>query len=438
MSAVIDDVLDVELDLDEFEQLRGAARDHAYMQVERAVRRLHALQAAMIDRVERTGSYSDDGHRNVTCWLSAVANCSRGTARQHVNVAHLCRDLPNVAQACADGDIGPDQLRLLTDLHGNDRVRHLLPDSADLLADLAATLRVEDFKKCTERWLAHADPDGQHRDHDDAVKHRRLRFSRVGHHAEMHLDTDAVTAAIINDIVNAHTQAEFLTDVETNRATHGNDANKHPLPRTAAQRQHDALLAIILKSADTTTTTSREPLVNIVVTEAELNDAVRRHYGNTDQHASTTSTSNIGGAVPPGMRLCETVDGVPVDPADMLVAALTGYIRRVVVDSAGRVIDLGRRCRLFRGAAREAVLLGGHACNVPGCGLHVPNLHIDHIAPWAQAGHTNPGNGAPECPHHNTVKHTLGITVTRDETGWHFYRADGTEIAPRPTRRKPP
>ena len=41
-------------------------------------------------------------------------------------------------------------------------------------------------------------------------------------------------------------------------------------------------------------------------------------------------------------RRCETATGQQIDPADMLAAALVGQVRRVVLDTAGVVIDLGR------------------------------------------------------------------------------------------------
>ena len=41
------------------------------------------------------------------------------------------------------------------------------------------------------------------------------------------------------------------------------------------------------------------------------------------------------------------------------------------------------------------------------------------------------------CPRCNRAKHASQITVRRDQTGWHYHRRDGTEIAPR-TRPGPP
>ena len=134
--------------------------------------------------------------------------------------------------------------------------------------------------------------------------------------------------------------------------------------------------------------------------------------------------------------MCQTASGAPVDPHDLVVAALIGRVRRVVTDKAGRVIDLGRTSRFFTGAAREAVLLSGDRCCWPGCEHRGEFIQIDHLTPFngpggGGGGETNPLNGGPMCGTHNRKKHSGRFTVIRDETGWHHYRPDGTEIAPR-------
>jgi hypothetical protein len=165
-------------------------------------------------------------------------------------------------------------------------------------------------------------------------------------------------------------------------------------------------------------------LVNIITNQHTLNQVVGNYYAEPDAPmAAEPATSDR-------MWLCQTPTGAPVAPADLLVAALIGQIRRVVVDSLGRVVDLGRRSRLFTGAAREAVLLTGDRCCWPGCGRHSPQ--IDHLNPWARAGGaTSSLNGAPLCGRHNRYKHHAGTTITRGADGWHHLRPDDTEIAPR-------
>jgi hypothetical protein len=126
---------------------------------------------------------------------------------------------------------------------------------------------------------------------------------------------------------------------------------------------------------------------------------------------------------------CSSLDGRPVDAREAVAAALVGHVRRVVVGADGVVTDLGRRRRLFTGAAQLAVRLSSIHCYWPGCNVVVTQCQTDHLIPWADhGGSTNPRNGGPACGKHNRLKEH-GYTVRRDHTGaWHITRPDGTQI----------
>ena len=442
--------------LDGFRELRGSERAVAFLSVEREVRRLQALQAAMITEVRTSQSFHDDGHRDARAWIKAAINSAASTARGIDQKAAMLADMPLVAEQHRQGNVGDDQIRMLTRLHQNERARPLLVASDKLFEWMARDLRIDDFALACNRWLGYADPNGRHRSHEEAVEKRRVRIIRSGARGEIYIDTDALTLEILEDIINAHADGEFLTDVETNKQLHGDEADQHPLPRTNAQRRHDAVVAMALKSMTTLDPARLQLIVNMLTTPAELDEIIRDAYGSEeaeggaagewDEREDEDDDDNdrddsrrerrpfVGaGVLPPNMRLSETSDGTPVDPDDLLAAALCGNVRRVVLDDTGRVIDLGRRSRLFRGAAREAVLLMGNRCAWPGCGLHMSGIQIDHNDEWQRNnGATNPANGGPLCPRHNRFKHDHKVRVRRDATGWHFYRPDGTEITPLP------
>ena len=128
------------------------------------------------------------------------------------------------------------------------------------------------------------------------------------------------------------------------------------MPRSDAQRRFDAMYAIFERAATVEPGAKAAiPLVNFVIDVPTLE--------------RPTSTEPATSAVPadPRQRRCETVAGIPVPPNDVIAAMIWGQVRRVVVDSAGVVINMGRRQRLFTGNAREAVLLQSSRCVVAGC-----------------------------------------------------------------------
>lgn len=405
--------------VDGFGLLSAAERDRVWMDVERLKRRLSAVQAAMITTVCRDESYVSDGHYSPRAWVTAIANADGRTGGHQVRRARLLAALPVLRAAYAAGDVGDDQVGVLVKLHNNPRCGHLLRDSDDVLTGYARTLAFPDFVQVCARWLAHADPDGAHRDHVAARAGRTVSYRQAGHQFELRVRGDALTGEIIHDVLQAHAEAELLTDLAARTAEHGADSTA-VLARTTGQRWFDALEVVALKAASTADMAHVQPTVVIHTTPHGLEDAISTFFGRPSLPQPAER-----------LRLCETDAGTPVDPVDLVIAALCGRIVHIVSDPTGRPIKLGRRSRLFIGAAREAVLLMGDRCTKAGCEIRGGRIELDHTHPWGIGGLSDPDNAGPMCGGHNRSKHRLRITCTRDHTGWHYYRPDGTEIAPR-------
>ena len=210
--------------------------------------------------------------------------------------------------------------------------------------------------------------------------------------------------------------AEFLADWEAGVAIHGERMSASLMARTERQRRFDAMLAVFAAAAGSGVLANFEPTVNILWDQASFEHTLEKALGG--------SPEPLDPSVP---HRCETADGVQLDPFDVLVAAAVGHVRRVVLDSAGVVVDLGRKQRLFTGPLREILLALARHCFEPGC-HHTPR-EVDHVLPYSQAGPTASWNGGPACGHHNRWRSRHGYTVRRDQHGhWHHYRPDGTEV----------
>jgi len=411
----------VDIDTDEFASLRGAERDAVLLGVHKLIRQLTAVQASLIHTVASSRSFTDDAHHSARAWVESVLNTSSSTASRLVRSAALLDDVPALANAVRVGSVGLDQIDELAKLQSNVLCRDELRAHGYRLVGPAKNLIWGDFRKVLARWKAYVDPDGSHRDHEQSRERRHVRFGTDGHDGVIHAEADAASIEELIDIVKAHIESELLKDCEERRLRYGADAENHPLRRTHQQRAFDAYQQIFRKAAATPVEGVVAPTVNIFTTEADLAAAIREFFG---QPAGLVKSGR--------QRLCETEQGAPVDPADMVIAALLGKIRRVVVTNDGRYVSAGSRQRLFTGKLREMILLlGAHRCNRPGCSIRGPNVQIDHIESWICNGCTTAVNGGPMCPLHNRDKHRLGFTVTHDQHGWHHYRPDGTEIAPR-------
>ena len=218
------------------------------------------------------------------------------------------------------------------------------------------------------------------------------------------------------EIFERFCDAEFTADWDHTLARYGDAACYSLMPRSDAQRRFDAMYAIFERAATAyPDAKAAVPLVNFVIDVPTLKAYL-------DGTGDTTVPAD------PRQRRCETVAGIPVPPSDVVAAMIWGQVRRVVVDSAGVVINMGRRQRLFRGNARQAILLQSSRCVVAGCATPIRRCEADHLTEWGRHGHTDGPNGAPVCGRHNRLKNT-GYRVHRDDEGfWHTYRPDGTEI----------
>ncbi len=408
----------------------------------------------MVAEVDVSCSFDDDGHRNAADWVQAVTNCSKDEAHARVRSGRMIGDLPAVGDAWIDGHIGQSQITGFTRLHSNRRVRSALPVVVDDLIEAAALLPDEDFRLCCQRVVQHADPDGAHADHETSRANRNVslhpdvagfRFAAAG---------DAMSGAVIADVLDAYAQLEFDAEWAAGTAVHGDRMHAQLLSRTNRQRRFDAFLAICRAAAEASSHDPLTPLVLIHCDEHTAAAAIRRighqtwtpPFGGDDTFDDQFSATTDAPGWPDDLlhRRCETASGAPVDPDDLLVALLIGRVQRVVHADDGCVIDLGRRQRLFTGAARQAALAGGDRCIVTGCHIRDGRIEIDHHLAWAATAR-HPGGGGTDqrnarvmCSHHNRIKDVLGIHAERGPDlpgGWHTYRVDGSRIGTRTSPR---
>ena len=294
-----------------------------------------------------------------------------------------------------------------------------LADGEELLVGQAAELDYDDYACLLANWERVADADGAHRDSKRAHHNRKASGSIIGDQFFLDAVTGLAQGLQMKEILEAFTKSEWAADWETGRAVHGDAMATHLMERTDPQRRMDALLAIFLTAAGAhTKPTGTGFTINLTVGLTAF-----------EHHLATAMGARPAPLDPndPHSR-CETADGTPVDPHDMIVAATIGHVRRVVLDSAGVVVNMGRKQRLFTGPLRDAVLMHSRWCVCPGCRVVAAQCEADHVLPWANAGPTSSRNGGPMCTHHNHWK-TAGYTTRRDPQGhWHHYRPNGTEI----------
>jgi hypothetical protein len=77
----------------------------------------------------------------------------------------------------------------------------------------------------------------------------------------------------------------------------------------------------------------------------------------------------------------------------------------VVLGGRRKVLDVGRRQRLFTKAQRITLLVRDRGCTAEGCQTAAWFCHAHHDDPWSHGGKTNLTNGQLLCPSHHRMAH---------------------------------
>lgn len=406
---------------DEVAALDGRQIDSVYWELERARRQVEAAMADVMERCEQTSHHQLDGHRSPTAWAMATTNCSHGEALRRQQTARVLRDLPATRGQFRAGRVGVAQVHELARLGANPRCKEQLAGSERVLLDAARQLEFADFRVVTRRWEALADADGAFREHDATHDRRNARLVELDHEFRWESSHGVVDGTAMRAVFDAFCDAEFRADWDATVAEHGLRANADLLPRTAAQRRADALTAIFRAAA--TAGVDGKPIdvnINLIV---DL-DTFERYL----DHEIDDASVGIDPATVRDRR-CETTDGVPVDPRQVVALAVIARLRRIVVDEHGVIVAAGRTRRLFTGPLREALQALAPRCSWLGCTLRAALAQVDHITPHVHGGPTDAANGAVLCQRHNLLKHARGYTPRRRPDGsWLLLGPDGVPM----------
>ena len=130
---------------------------------------------------------------------------------------------------------------------------------------------------------------------------------------------------------------------------------------------------------------------------------------------------------------CHLHDGPNLAPHTVRRLSCDAGIVRIVENSKGQPLDVGRKTRTIAPALKRALLARDQGCRFPGCGA-TRHLHGHHIEHWADGGRTSLDNLVQLCPHHHRLVHEggFGVQAAHEHAfgalAIHFFRPDGSRI----------
>jgi hypothetical protein len=372
-------------------------------------------------------------------WLSWKCQISSRTAREQVRVARALRDLPVIRAEFGAGRLSYAKVRALT--------RIATPETEAGLAEIAGPMtgnQLERFARA-HRQVSCAD--------DAAARVRRRlawRFEDDGSLAGTFRLPPLAGAVLLKALRAAAGDLEHPHATDSERPPDGPDRGGSADPPTGDQvpagdqsaqvtssSLADALLvmaeAFLAEKAAADDPEAYQVIVH-VGTDAIASDRPAADAG--DVSAAPSSPPRSPGH-PADPARCHVEDGPAISVTTAQMIACSASWSWMLHDSAGKLLDLGRRRRRPNAALRRAARERDKCrCRFPGCESRRVDLH--HIQYWSNGGRTKLDNLVSLCKYHHMLVHERGylIAAARDGT-FTFYRPGGAAIPASPPLPQP-
>ncbi len=342
--------------------------------VERA-QRIRSLADAQCARsagvLDTSKVWSVDGAKSPTAWIAWHCRVARGRASAAVVGARGLREMPLTEAALMAGQITLDHVRRIADALA--AAPAAFAEDEDRLVRVAAEQRYDTFERVIRYWIYHHAPDDEE---DRASRRRDQRGASCSRSFDGMVVVDALLDPITGEIFARELERLerrlFEEDLAEARERVGPSASLQDLRRTPRQRRADAMRVMAERSA-AKPAGATEPRILLQVLAG---------------HESVE-------------RMCELSNRQVVTPGEILPVLDKADVERVVFDGPSKVIDVGVRQRLFRGATRTAVEARDRECDHPSCDVPAERCEIDHIVPYAEGGLTVQDNGRCRCKYHH-------------------------------------
>ncbi len=373
------------------------------------------LLAALIEREAWEGH---SGMKSPAHWLNYYCGIDLGAAREKVRVAKCLATLPLIDAAFSTGVISYSKVRAMTRAATPENEAHLLQ-----VARHGTAQHVEKLVRKFARASRLADPQHDQRQYetrefcwyheDDGMLVFKGRLPAAEGAAFMKAMDALVRNVVQQKPANQDGPAQ---DVSAETFVDGSTVKSvdEPAP-TFSQKRADALVAMA-DLAMTALTADGKPVCTAdkyqVIVHIEANGSADVS-AETFQHRSCTLDSDA----------CV----FPLAATTARRLACDATLVTVLEDSAGNVLNVGRKTRTIPPAIRRALTLRDHGCRFPGC-CETRFVDAHHIHHWCDGGETSLDNLILLCRHHHGLLHREAFAIVQGAEGFEFVSADGRKL----------
>lgn len=346
----------------------------------------HDLIAELVD--EDPADIGGPVHKVIADWLRISCAEARRRIRDGAQLRSritisgdtLPPELPATAQIWRDGLLDPQHLKVIQtfvrDLP-SDTPPGTVEDAERFLAEQASALRPDQLEKVANRCAALINPDGKFSDIDRA---RRRGFTW----SPQRSDGMSIGKLVASPELRANLDAwlaRFAAPGTSNPEAGNSCATDEPDTRSHAQRQHDALNALVSRQLGDPNLGQHNGLPVTVVVSTTLQEL----------SAAAGQAVTGGGTVLP-MR-------------DLIRMAGRAYHYLAVFDGhQNRPLYLGRARRIASADQRLVLYAKDRGCTAPGCDVPAYWTEVHHENAWARGGRTDVDQLTLACgPDHKMV-----------------------------------
>src|SRR4051812_13901098 len=274
--------------------------------------RLDAQIARRVAEFDKSVEWSVDGARSTAGWLVAKLRLATGEAHHHVRIAREIAQMPVANAAWQEGRINSRHVDALTS------IRHAADADAEFaafeqyLVNVGLEGRPEDVAKVGRKWRDALDDDrdrdgGSAKQKKDAEhERRRANFSRT-------LNGIGILDGTFD------TEGAEIIETALRRCYERNHCAEDP--RTPTQQRADAIVDVCRHYLDHQDRGVNRPHLIVALDDATLAGE--------------------------GVGRCETLGGYQLHPETVRRLACDAFIQRIVLDSKGVPLDMGRATRTF-------------------------------------------------------------------------------------------
>lgn len=372
--------------------------------LERARRLLDAAESAALAELDARDATDAAVGLSTSAWLAHTAELPAAVARSRLRVGvKLRRVLPEVAEMFADGNIGFDHARVLSDA-ANPRIADAFAAAAGLLADGASGTRFEAWSRDVHQFADELDADGGHTPDDDPTRNRLSKAVTIDNthvlKAQLHgLDGEIVFQtidAIADELFRQHRDDEHLAPGDLRTP-----------PRTTLEALALVEMARRARAVDLGSSKAPVPEVTVVVNAQEPLQA-------------------------------QSPTAVPLQDGTTRHLLCDSRLFPIVTNSLGATVDLGRASRFATPHQRRATALRDGTCIWPGCSMPIAHCDLHHANLWNDDGTTDTDLMAHLCRHHHRVVHRPGWQLHATGTGQFWIRTPSTRFWAQQHGRTPP